>query len=407
MTITSTAPRPLDIFTGGIVVNGCTVTNRGGRGLISVEWATGTSPTPPLSTGTAPIFASGGNSLATTAFNSAARWESGVVSGTSDARVRAILGVKDYASPDLAIGPTVANFGWQLQRDTSDSLRGMFCSVNEGFANKGRTFALTSPDPITVGTTPLRFGEMSVIAGDKWDFAWSAEAGSPTVLGNWSNSAAIASVQKIGVGGTLASAPALHEGVLSWALTTSAIAEREELIIVPKVPSDSWELRARVWLPGKDGQGSAFVIGACGKFLESLSPQMGPEFLAAATAAGACLQLGAATEKLKQETANVMETWITVTIRATRVQRPGTLPARRDFMFTLWCGEVFMGSWNGNVDVSLNTLTPGMIRFGRISGKAVRTVRVASIAWRAGTNQALPSHTLRGQGIDSGTDLPL
>jgi hypothetical protein len=365
----------------------CILNNAHGKGMLALE-----GMYPNLDPGFTDFFASG-NALGSTAFNSGDGWSSGAwdlgVGGPG------FVGVKKYSSPRLV--PSLPGFGWYLARDVGRPpwSPGSTFRVLEGLVNAGKTFTLASGGTsIVPGRSAFTVYPSSYLAPDSWNFYWEAGFGNPGVVDNWLGARTQLKYVALVGSGMFASTAAVHEDVLSWAFTTTSKAERQELIVVPVVPVDSWELRARVWLPGEDATGSPMILGACGKFT---SPSTGPEFFAGASSWGACFQSGTS-EYVKNETGDIRSTWVTLTIRATRTGRAGTTATRGQIGFSMWCGETFAGSWNA-ANVGESSLVPGMIRVGRPMGSAAKTLRIASLAWRAGNNSALPSETFRGQGF--------
>ena len=235
----------------------------------------------------------------------------------------------------------------------------------------------------------------SPFTADAWDFQWSAAAGTPTTLANWTGSGAISAVTVVGAGAFGASA-VTYEGVSCFEFTPTSASGQQELTIQPATPVDEWELRARVWMPGEDSTGSPMFIGALGKQVATTIPQ----FLAGASVTGACRQNGTA-EEVKIETADVRASWVTMTIRATRIHSGATLTSVAQIVYSLYCGEFLVGSWNG-ANVTAGSLAAGLIRFGRNPGTNTRVMRIASLQWRSGNNQATPAYTFRGRGFGGG-----
>jgi hypothetical protein len=235
----------------------------------------------------------------------------------------------------------------------------------------------------------------SPFTADAWDFQWAAAAGSPATLANYTGSANISSVSIVG-GGAFGGAAVTYQTVSCWEFTPTAVSERQELNILPVTPADAWELRVRVWLPGEDGTGTPPHVGALGKQVATVVPQ----FLAGASVTGACRQNGTA-EEVKIETADIRLSWVTLTIRATPVFSGTTLTSRAQIAYQLWCGEFLVGTWNG-ANVTAGSLAAGIIRFGKGTGTGTEVMRIASLAWRSGNNQAPPSYTYRGKGFGGG-----
>jgi len=235
----------------------------------------------------------------------------------------------------------------------------------------------------------------SPYVADSWDFQWSAAAGSPATLANYTGSANISAVTIVG-GGAFGGAAVTYETVSCWEFTPTAVSERQELTILPVTPADSWELRVRVWLPGEDATGTPQHVGALGKQVGTNIPQ----FLAGASITGACRQNGTS-EEVKIETADIRQSWVTLTIRATTVFSATTPSNWAQVAYQLWCGEFLVGTWNG-ANVTAGSLAAGLIRFGKSTGTGVRVMRIASLAWRSGNNAAPPSYTYRGKGFGGG-----
>ena len=236
----------------------------------------------------------------------------------------------------------------------------------------------------------------SPFTADAWDAEWSAAAGSPVTLANYTGSANLSAVSVVG-GGSFAGAAATFEGVSSWAFTPTAVSEQQELHVQPLTPVDEWELRALVHMPGEDALGTPQHFGALGKQVGTAKPQ----FLAGASVTGLARQNGLA-EEVKIEGADVRSSWMTVTIRATRVHSGATLTSRNQIQYQLWCGEFLAGTWNGANVTDGASSAAGLIRFGKSTGTGVRVMRIASLAWRSGNNQAPPSYTYRGMGFGGG-----
>jgi hypothetical protein len=236
---------------------------------------------------------------------------------------------------------------------------------------------------------------VSPYTADSWDFQWSAAAGSPATLANYTGSANISAVTIVG-GGAFGGSAVTYETVSCWEFTPTAVSERQELTILPVTPADSWELRVRVWLPGEDATGTPQHVGALGKQVGTNTPQ----FLAGASITGACRQNGTA-EDVKIETADIRQSWVTLTIRATTVFSATTPSNWAQVAYQLWCGEFLVGTWNG-ANVTAGSLAAGLIRFGKGTGTGVRVMRIASLAWRSGNNAAPPSYTYRGKGFGGG-----
>jgi hypothetical protein len=235
----------------------------------------------------------------------------------------------------------------------------------------------------------------SPFTADAWSFQWSAAAGSPATLANYTGSANISAVTIVGAGAFGGSA-VTYEGVSCWEFTPTSASGQQELTIQPATPVDEWELRARVWMPGEDATGSPMFIGALGKQVATTIPQ----FLAGASSTGLCRQNGT-TEDVKIETADVRASWVTVTLRAQRVYSGTTLTSVAQIAYSLWCGEYLVGIWNGS-NVTAGSLAAGLIRFGRNPGTNTRVMRIASLQWRNAINQAPPSYTFRGMGFGGG-----
>jgi hypothetical protein len=235
----------------------------------------------------------------------------------------------------------------------------------------------------------------SPFTADAWTFQWSAAAGSPVTLANYTGSANISAVAVVGAGAFGGSA-VTYEGVSCWEFTPTNASGQQELNIQPATPVDEWELRARVWMPGEDSTGSPMFIGALGKQVSTTIPQ----FLAGASSTGACRQNGTA-EEVKIETADVRASWVTMTIRATRIHSGATLTSVAQIVYSLYCGEFLVGSWNGS-NVTAGSSAAGLIRFGRNPGTNTRVMRIASLQWRSGNNQATPAYTFRGRGFGGG-----
>jgi hypothetical protein len=235
----------------------------------------------------------------------------------------------------------------------------------------------------------------SPFTADAWTFQWSAAAGSPVTLANYTGSANISAVAVVGAGAFGGSA-VTYEGVSCWEFTPTSASGQQELNIQPATPVDEWELRARVWMPGEDSTGSPMFIGALGKQVSTTIPQ----FLAGASSTGACRQNGTA-EEVKIETADVRASWVTMTIRATRIHSGATLTSVAQIVYSLYCGEFLVGSWNGS-NVTAGSSAAGLIRFGRNPGTNTRVMRIASLQWRSGNNQATPAYTFRGRGFGGG-----
>jgi hypothetical protein len=235
----------------------------------------------------------------------------------------------------------------------------------------------------------------SPYTADAWDFQWSAAAGSPATLANYTGSANISAVTVVG-GGSFGGATVTYQTVACWEFTPTAVSERQELNILPVTPADAWELRVRVWLPGEDGTGTPPHVGALGKQVATVVPQ----FLAGASVTGACRQNGTA-EEVKIETADIRLSWVTLTIRATPVFSGTTLTSRAQIAYQLWCGEFLVGTWNGS-NVTAGSLAAGLIRFGKGTGTGTEVMRIASLQWRSGNNQAPPAYTFRGRGFGGG-----
>ena len=235
----------------------------------------------------------------------------------------------------------------------------------------------------------------SPFTADAWDVQWSAAAGTPATLANYTGSANLSAVTVVG-GGSFGGAAVTYEGVSCWEFTPTAVNEVQELQLQPLTPVDEWELRARVWLPGEDATGTPHHFGALGKQVGTNKPQ----FLAGASVTGLARQNGLS-EEVKIEGADVRSSWMTVTIRATRVHSGATLSAWNQLQFQLWCGEFLAGTWNG-ANVTAGSLAAGLIRFGKSQGTGVRVMRIASLQWRSGNNQAPPSYTFRGRGFGGG-----
>ena len=235
----------------------------------------------------------------------------------------------------------------------------------------------------------------SPFTADAWDFQWSAAAGSPATLANYTGSANISAVTIVGAG-AFGGAAVTYQTVSCWEFTPTAVSERQELNILPVTPADAWELRVRVWLPGEDGTGTPPHVGALGKQVATIVPQ----FLAGASVTGACRQNGTA-EEVKIETADIRLSWVTLTIRATPVFSGTTLTSRAQIAYQLWCGEFLVGTWNG-ANVTAGSLAAGIIRFGKGTGTGTEVMRIASLQWRSGNNQATPAYTFRGRGFGGG-----
>jgi hypothetical protein len=235
----------------------------------------------------------------------------------------------------------------------------------------------------------------SPFTADTWTFQWSAAAGTPATLANYTGSANISAVAIVGAGAFGATA-VTYEGVSCWEFTPTSASGQQELTIQPATPVDEWELRARVWMPGEDGTVSPMFIGALGKQVATTIPQ----FLAGASVTGLCRQNGT-TEDVKIETADVRTSWVTVTLRAQRVYSGTTLGSVAQIAYSLWCGEYLVGIWNGS-NVTAGSLAAGLIRFGRNPGTNTRVMRIASLQWRNAINQAPPSYTFRGMGFGGG-----
>ena len=236
----------------------------------------------------------------------------------------------------------------------------------------------------------------SPYTADAWDVEWSAAAGSPATLANYTGSGNLSAVTVVG-GGSFAGAAATFEGVLSWAFTPTAVSEQQELHVQPLTPVDEWELRALVHMPGEDSTGTPQHFGALGKQVGTAKPQ----FLAGASVTGLARQNGT-TEEVKIEGADVRQSWMTVTIKATRIHTGATLTSRNQIQYQLWCGEFLAGTWNGANVTDGTSSAAGLIRFGKSIGTGVRVMRIASLAWRSGNNQAPPSYTYRGKGFGGG-----
>ena len=235
----------------------------------------------------------------------------------------------------------------------------------------------------------------SPFTADAWTFQWSAAAGSPVTLANYTGSANISAVAVVGAGAFGGSA-VTYEGVSCWEFTPTSASGQQELNIQPATPVDEWELRARVWMPGEDATGSPMFLGALGKQVSATIPQ----FLAGASSTGLCRQNGTA-EDVKIETADVRASWVTVTLRAQRVYSGTTLTSVAQIAYSLWCGEYLVGIWNGS-NVTAGSAAAGLIRFGRSTGTNTRVMRIASLQWRNAINQAPPSYTFRGMGFGGG-----
>jgi hypothetical protein len=235
----------------------------------------------------------------------------------------------------------------------------------------------------------------SPYTADAWDFQWSAAAGSPATLANYTGSANISAVTVVG-GGSFGGAAVTYETVSCWEFTPTAVSERQELAVQPATPVDAWELRVRVWLPGEDATGTPQHVGALGKQVGTNTPQ----FLAGASILGACRQSGTA-EEVKIDTADIRQSWVTLTIRATPVFSATTPTNWAQIAYQLWCGEHLVGTWNG-ANVTAGSLAAGLIRFGKSTGTGTRVMRIASLQWRSGNNQATPAYTFRGRGFGGG-----
>lgn len=255
---------------------------------------------------------------------------------------------------------------------------------------------LTSNGPGVAPTWQAAGGGGSPYTADAWDVQWSAAAGSPATLANYTGSGNLSAVTVVG-GGSFAGAAATFEGVLSWAFTPTAVSEQQELHVQPLTPVDEWELRALVHMPGEDSTGTPQHFGALGKQVGTAKPQ----FLAGASVTGLARQNGT-TEEVKIEGADVRQSWMTVTIKATRIHTGATLTSRAQIQYQLWCGEFLAGTWNGANVTDGTSSAAGLIRFGKSIGTGVRVMRIASLAWRSGNNQAPPSYTYRGKGFGGG-----
>jgi uncharacterized protein YdeI (BOF family) len=236
----------------------------------------------------------------------------------------------------------------------------------------------------------------SPFTADAWDFQWSSSAGSPVTLANYTGSANISAVTIVGAG-AFGGAAATFEGVLSWAFTPTAVSEQQELQIQPLTPVDEWELRALVHMPGEDATGTPQHFGALGKQVGTAKPQ----FLAGASVTGLARQNGLA-EEVKIEGADVRQSWMTVTIKATRIHTGATLTSRNQIQYALWCGEFLAGTWNGANVTDGASSAAGLIRYGKSTGTGTRVMRIASLQWRSGNNQATPAYTFRGRGFGGG-----
>jgi hypothetical protein len=235
----------------------------------------------------------------------------------------------------------------------------------------------------------------SPFTADAWDFQWSTASGTPATLANWTGSGNISAVTIVGAGAFGASA-VTYEGVSCFEFTPTSASGQQELTIQPATPVDEWELRARVWMPGEDATGSPMFIGALGKQVATTIPQ----FLAGSSVTGACRQNGTA-EEVKIETADIRQSWVTMTIRATRIHSGATLTSVAQIVYSLYCGEFLVGSWNGS-NITAGSLAAGLIRLGRNPGTNTRVMRIASLQWRSGNNQATPAYTFRGRGFGGG-----
>jgi hypothetical protein len=236
---------------------------------------------------------------------------------------------------------------------------------------------------------------VSPYTADAWTFQWSAAAGSPATLANYTGSANISAVTIVGAG-AFGGAAVTYETVSCWEFTPTAVSERQELTVQPVTPVDAWELRVRVWLPGEDATGTPQHVGALGKQVGTNTPQ----FLAGASVTGACRQNGTS-EEVKIDTADIRQSWVTLTIRATPVFSATTPSNWAQIAYQLWCGEHLVGTWNG-ANVTAGSLAAGLIRFGKSTGTGTRVMRIASLQWRSGNNQAPPSYTFRGMGFGGG-----
>jgi hypothetical protein len=232
----------------------------------------------------------------------------------------------------------------------------------------------------------------STYSADSWDFEWTSSAGSPATISNYTGSANISAVSIVGAGSFGGSA-VTYEGVSCWEFTPTSASAQQELNITPVTPVDEWELRARVWMPGEDSTGTPQHFGAIGKQVGTNKPQ----FMAGASVTGLCRQNGT-TEEVKIEGADIRQSWVTITIKATRIHTGATLSTWNQLQFQLWCGEFLSGTWNGS-NVTAASLAPGLIRFGKSTGTGTRVMRIASLQWRSGNNSAPPSWTFRGRGF--------
>ena len=235
----------------------------------------------------------------------------------------------------------------------------------------------------------------SPYTADAWDVQWSAAAGSPATIGNYTGSANLSSVGVVGSGAFGGSA-VTHEGVSCWEFTPSGTGVGE-LNLQPVTAVDEWELRVRIWLPSESSVSPTFLVGQVGKQIGANKPQ----FLCGAAgspARGACRQDGT----VKIEAGDIRASWVTLTLKATRNYSGSSFTDWAQIQFQLWLGELLVGTWNGATITSGVSSTAGVIRMGRNTGSNTSTMRIASLQWRSGNNQAPPAYTFRGRGFGGG-----
>ena len=84
------------------------------------------------------------------------------IGGTPSNFNAAQMGYRFYDFPEQSLNTLTTGSPWSMTR-TGDAdnntkvVRGIFCAVNEGVTNNSKSFILTTPDPISLNTTPLSF----------------------------------------------------------------------------------------------------------------------------------------------------------------------------------------------------------------------------------------------------------
>ena len=276
-----------------------------------------------------------------------------------------------YTGSTTADVTDITTAGKEILSTTSSGTSGQYLT-----SSGGGTTTWTTASPYTA---------------DSWDFQWSAAAGTPTNIANWTGNTNISAVSVVGTG-SFGTSMATYQGVDCWEFTPTTVSDQQELTMTPVTPVDEWELRARIFMQGETA-GTVYHFGGVGKLVGAFKPQ----FMAGASVTGLCRQ-NSTTEEVKIEGADVRRSWMTVTIKVTRIHTGATLSVRDQLQFQLWCGEFLSGTWNGSNTIGAGVVA-GLVRFGKSTGSGTEVMRIASLQWRSGNNQAPPSYTFRGKGF--------